>query len=319
MKLRLLVLGAILAVVLVVSVPWWSTLGRGPAVAKDVITSEEVALAPDIGLASAGVAPTVATGDGLADLIIPADLDGDGIPNEQDNCPLIPNPSMVAGQPQPDHNNNGTGDACDWGDQVNFPTNMRNFIQQQRQIISAGRDGGDPDGVINAMDNVVSMANAIADRGLGQALLSDMATAKTSTNPQIAAAANGFESILLINLEGAGPNFTINPLVRNATLQTPSLPGVPQEAAFTAVIPYLGCHSIVKETKGLVWIPWPGSPALQALGIKYWDIFAPAEFVKKISICRETRGVAPAQYVRMEVIIEGLLFRFRAFWPKADP
>ncbi|MFM8817755.1 MAG: thrombospondin type 3 repeat-containing protein [Phycisphaerales bacterium] len=35
------------------------------------------------------------------------DADGDGVPNESDNCPLVPNPAQV------DCNANGVGDACD--------------------------------------------------------------------------------------------------------------------------------------------------------------------------------------------------------------
>jgi hypothetical protein len=44
-----------------------------------------------------GVTPTV-------------DNDGDGIENDEDNCPLTPNPSQL------DCNGNGVGDACDTWD-----------------------------------------------------------------------------------------------------------------------------------------------------------------------------------------------------------
>ncbi len=319
MKFKHFALAAIVAAIVTGSVLISTSWSRAQAGAKEIDSADVVAVPPAAPAPSGAGSPTIQVGDGLADLVIPADLDGDGIPNAQDNCPLIPNPPMAAGQPQLNVCN-ATKDGVVFADPT-FPSNMTKFLQQQRQIILQGTDA---DGVINAMDNAVSMANAMADRGLGLMLLNDIGTVKgRTTDAKIAAAANGFESILLINLEGAGPNFTVNPLLRfvpaNPQLPVPSLPGVPQEAAFTGIIPYLGCQSIVKETKGLVWIPWPGDPTIRAQGVKYWDIFAPAEFVKKISICREARGVAPTQYVKMEVIVEGLLFRFRAFWPKADP
>lgn len=319
MRARIIALVVIVAAMLVGSL-LWSYLSSESAAAKDTMTNEEyadvsVAVPEPPADADTAEGPTVQVGeDQLAELVIPNDIDGDGIPNERDNCPLIPNPPMGDRTEQADSDGDGTGDACDWDDEENFPQNTRKFIEQQRTIILQGANA-DAEVVINAMDNLVGIGNVIADRQLGQQIMDDLATVKgQNSNPTIQAAANGFERMVLINLEGAGPAFTLNPLDPFNSW----LPRVPEETGFTAVIPYLGCHSIVKETKGLIWIPWPGDPSLAAAGVKYWDIWAPAEFLKGINICREARNQPPVRYVRMQVIVEGLLLRFGAFWPRSE-
>ena len=262
-------------------------------------------------------APLIQTGDGLAELVIPDDLDGDGIPNAEDNCPLIPNPM------QDDADQDGTGDACDARNNGNpdptFPKELQDFIEQQVGIlvlpVPQGADPRNEDEIINAMDNLVGIGNAIGDRALGLEILQNLQEVKgQNQDADIRAAANALERMVMTNLQGAGPAFTMNPL--NDSLS--SRPRLPEEIAYTAVVPYLGCHSIVKETRGLVWIPWPGDPSLAAAGVKYWDIWAPAEFVKEINICREARNEAPTTYVKMQVIVDGLLLRFGAFWPRAE-
>jgi hypothetical protein len=68
--------------------------------------------------------------DGLGDACDP-DIDGDGIPNEDDNCPRVPNPDQL------DSDGDGVGDACD-----NCP-DVPNPDQRDR----------DGDGVGDACDN----------------------------------------------------------------------------------------------------------------------------------------------------------------------
>ncbi|MCW5891156.1 MAG: thrombospondin type 3 repeat-containing protein [bacterium] len=63
------------------------------------------------------------------------DADGDGVPNGEDNCPLVANPD------QADSDGNGIGDACDT---VTPPP---------------GQDDDDGDGVPNEIDNCVDVAN----------------------------------------------------------------------------------------------------------------------------------------------------------------
>ncbi|MBX3196848.1 MAG: amidohydrolase family protein [Labilithrix sp.] len=77
------------------------------------------------------------------------DTDGDGIPDEQDNCPTIFNPvrPMDKGR-QADADNDGIGDACD-----ECPVNAD---QQCDHAISTDLDG---DGIPNGLDNCPTVAN----------------------------------------------------------------------------------------------------------------------------------------------------------------
>lgn len=82
------------------------------------------------------VSDFVVTNDVVA-YVTKADTDGDGVPNETDNCPLVANP----GQENPD--GDSFGSACD-----NCPS-----------LASANQTDTDGDGVGNVCDNCISNAN----------------------------------------------------------------------------------------------------------------------------------------------------------------
>ncbi|XP_036675876.3 cartilage oligomeric matrix protein isoform X1 [Drosophila suzukii] len=90
--------------------------------------------------------------DGMGDEC-DGDIDNDSIPNELDNCPLLPNPS------QSDGDNDGVGNVCD-----NCP-NLPNPDQKDRDMDFVGdachRDiDGDDDGVPNSLDNCPMVSNS---------------------------------------------------------------------------------------------------------------------------------------------------------------
>ncbi|XP_072051456.1 uncharacterized protein [Amphiura filiformis] len=103
------------------------------------------------------------------------DIDGDGIPDDMDNCPLIPNDD------QTDTNGDGEGDACDDdidGDGVPNTDDTCPFTPTLNQddtdgdgIADACDDDIDGDGIPNDCDNCVKMANVdqtdIDNDGLG--------------------------------------------------------------------------------------------------------------------------------------------------------
>jgi hypothetical protein len=70
-------------------------------------------------------------GDGMGDACDP-DADGDGIPNQNDNCVLVPNPG------QEDLNGNGLGDVCD---------TLKEFI----------RGDSNRDGTVNVADPIFTI------------------------------------------------------------------------------------------------------------------------------------------------------------------
>ena len=82
--------------------------------------------------------------------VSPGDLDGDGIPNEQDNCPKVWNPIRPMDDlRQPDADKDGIGDACD-----ECP-----FDAAQGCTRATGGDF-DGDGVPNGTDNCPYVSNA---------------------------------------------------------------------------------------------------------------------------------------------------------------
>jgi cytosine/adenosine deaminase-related metal-dependent hydrolase len=78
------------------------------------------------------------------------DADGDGVPDEQDNCPTVFNPPRPLDNGlQPDEDGDGIGDACDI-----CPLNANS---EQCAIVAA--DDLDGDGILNAQDNCPVVAN----------------------------------------------------------------------------------------------------------------------------------------------------------------
>lgn len=77
------------------------------------------------------------------------DIDGDGVPNDVDNCPTIFNPRRSFDGPgQADADNDGIGDACD-------PC----ILSPTDECTPADPNDRDSDGVPNASDNCPSIAN----------------------------------------------------------------------------------------------------------------------------------------------------------------
>ena len=104
--------------------------------------------------------------DGLADCV-DDDIDGDGLDNDGDNCPLVANES------QDDVDNDGLGDACDGdGDGDGIPDSgdncpaLKNPLQQDLDNDGLGDacdDDLDGDGFANIEDNCPLIANDQAD------------------------------------------------------------------------------------------------------------------------------------------------------------
>ena len=106
--------------------------------AGSVVVTETI---PGVPLAPPGTVTVSSSAGGSAIRlveVINSDVDGDGIPNDIDNCPLTPNPL------QEDFDGDGVGDACD-----NCPANA-NPLQED----------GDGDGVGDVCDNCAATPNA---------------------------------------------------------------------------------------------------------------------------------------------------------------
>ena len=91
-----------------------------------------------------------------------ADLDGDGIPNDEDNCPTVFNPIRpIDGGVQPDDDGDGIGDACD-------PTPLRpdldddtvlNDVDNCPFVYNPDQEDADGDGIGDACDPCPTINN----------------------------------------------------------------------------------------------------------------------------------------------------------------
>ncbi len=95
-----------------------------------------------------------ADGDAWGDACeVDADADGDGIPDDADNCPDIPNPAQV------DADNDGIGDACDRGEPSPELCNMIDDDRDGRVDEGACDRDTDGDGIPDDQDNCPRVVN----------------------------------------------------------------------------------------------------------------------------------------------------------------
>jgi len=107
------------------------------------------------------------------------DDDGDGVPNDEDNCPDDPNPDQV------DSDNDGIGDACEWN-LVRVDEDIA-VGSSPSGIVAADFDGDGHDdlAVANAGDNTISI---LINDGIGQ--FESKGDIAVGTSPQSLADAN---------------------------------------------------------------------------------------------------------------------------------
>jgi hypothetical protein len=100
------------------------------------------------------------------------DTDGDGVSNDCDNCPNVPNGAAQANIPgvgnQTDTDGDGLGDACDPdidGDGVLNASDNCPYVYNPTQDPTACLDS-DGDGILNGLDNCPNVANGPAQAGV---------------------------------------------------------------------------------------------------------------------------------------------------------
>ncbi len=137
-----------------------------------------------------------ADGDGIGDACDP-DNDNDGVPNDVDNCEFVPNPD------QADYNADGVGDACDPG--------LQDF---------------DGDGVLDAVDNCPTVYNpdqADADGdGIGDACQSGGQTPNPTVTPTDTATPTPTETPTPTDTYTPSPTLTPTPTPTDTATPTPT-------------------------------------------------------------------------------------------------